>query len=97
MLIHRSLLLSIAFTAFVAFSACDTYSYKTPPLTDAEMKENPRVYGDVGGPARQSLNKYETNPDAATRSAVLKEKLFSDDTKKAIKIDTAAAMARQVE
>jgi hypothetical protein len=63
----------------VATTSCDTYSYPTPQPDKAQMKGNEYVYGDVGGPAKQSKNTYPTNPDAAANALNIKKKLYADD------------------
>jgi hypothetical protein len=41
-----------------------------------QKEQNPRVFGEVDGPARQSKVTYPAPPDAADKSARLKEILF---------------------
>ncbi|QHT69319.1 hypothetical protein GXP67_23100 [Rhodocytophaga rosea] len=36
------------------------------------------VYGNIGGPPKQAANQYEADPDAATRAAAIREKMFGD-------------------
>ncbi len=40
------------------------------------MAANPRIYGEVEGPARQSKQTYATPADAADRSVKIKDILF---------------------
>jgi hypothetical protein len=93
-------ILALASFVLVVGTSCGRYSQPIPPATKEEMEENPRVYGKVDGPAEQSLNKYETDPDAATQAAVLKAQLFgrAKDTAIAVaKVDTAAALRSSAE
>ncbi len=55
--------------------ACGKYNY-TEPLTEDEKAKNERVYGDVGGPARQSKNQYDVPDDLNARVADIKVKLY---------------------
>ncbi len=36
------------------------------------------VYGNIGGPPLQAGNDYPADPDAATRAAAIREKMFGD-------------------
>jgi hypothetical protein len=36
------------------------------------------VYGNIGGPPKQAGNQYEADPDATTRAAAIREKMFGD-------------------
>lgn len=87
------LLLAACAIALLGTTGCDTYSFPSKPDNEEQMKQNTRVYGDVGGPAKQSLNKYEADPDAAVKSADLRNKLIAEaegmDAPKAL--DTNAA------
>lgn len=60
----------------VVLMSCGRYSQVRELPQQEEMKANSRVYGDVGGPARQSKQTYPTPADAAERSIQIKEKLF---------------------
>ena len=55
------------------------------------MQENPRIYGDVDGPAKQSKNTYATPADAADQSARIKEILFNG--KKPVSTPVAQAVS----
>ncbi len=78
-----------------SLAACGKYNY-TEPLTDDEKAKNERVYGEVGGPARQSKNQYEVPDDLNARVADIKVKLyggfpgFEDYTTEAAKQEAAA-------
>jgi hypothetical protein len=101
----RSLLVAVCALSLVSYTGCGRYSNTTPPATKEEMKENERVYGDVEGPAKQSLNKYEADPEAATQAAVVKAQLFGQTEPQAAttpaaagaKVDTAAALKSAAE
>ena len=59
-------------------ASCGRYS-KVVKDPNKEMKmENPRVYGEVGGPARQSKQTYPAPADAADKSARIREIMFGD-------------------
>jgi hypothetical protein len=97
------------FTAVFVFAilcgttGCDTYSHPIEPASKEEMKKNERVYGEVDGPAQQSLNTYEADPEVATKAAVLKAKLFGQAPPATaaagapVVIDTAAALKASAE
>ena len=90
---RKNTALLLTLIAGFAFGACDRYSYTTPQLEKTAMEENKRVYGEPGGPAKQSLNKYPTNPDAAAKAQELKEKLFNTRTGETLKSDTSKTAA----
>jgi len=84
------ILLFILVTTMI-LSSCGKYNFlKT--VSEQDKKDHPEIYGEVGGPALQTKNTYPTNPDAATRSAVLKQLLF-DENARGKYIDTAKALA----
>lgn len=60
----------------VLLTSCGRFSQVRELPQQEEMKANPRVYGEVGGPARQSKQTYATPADAAEKSIRIKEKLF---------------------
>lgn len=72
------LLLAACAIALLGTTGCDTYSFPSKPDTEEQMKENTRVYGEVGGPAKQSQNKYEADPEAPAKAADLKAKLLAE-------------------
>lgn len=39
-------------------------------------KNNEKVYGNIGGPAKQAGSKYEADPKSAERIKLIKEKLY---------------------
>ncbi len=86
-----------AISLFVVLTGCGKHSKVREDTKKEYMESKPEIYGKLGEPARQSKNPNTTNPDAAARSAVLKEKLFSNYDATAAKIDTAAALSRQAE
>lgn len=84
------ILFSLSLLAIAALTACGKYNYVKAP-TKEEMAADTVVYGKAGGPPYQMTLKYANNPEAAQRSAVLKELLFNENARKA-KVDTAKAM-----
>jgi len=60
----------------VVIASCGRYSKVVDLPKKDQMLENPRVYGDVDGPAKQSKNTYPVPADAADQSARIKEILF---------------------
>jgi GDP-D-mannose dehydratase len=78
-------------------AGCGKHSQVRDDATKEYMASKPEIYGEVGEPARQSKNTYPTNPDAPARSAVLKEKLFSNQEVGTQEVDTTAALLKQAE
>lgn len=68
----KALVLLLIGTA--ALTSCGKYNY-APQLTEDQKKAKERIYGEVGGPAKQTKNTYPDDPDAASRTAAIKEKL----------------------
>lgn len=68
---------ALAFT--LSATGCDTYSYPTPPEDKESMKKQPEIYGEVDGPAEQSLNKYDADPEQAAKADAIKKQLFTED------------------
>ena len=57
-------------------ASCGRYS-KVVEAPGKDVKEsNRRIFGEVDGPALQSKNTYATPPDAADKSAHIREVLF---------------------
>lgn len=67
----------------VGLSACGKYNYP-PEVTDELMKSNEYVYGEVGGAPKQAANTYPVDPELASKSAALRQKLFYKDWNLAI-------------
>lgn len=62
----------------LAMASCGRYS-KVVKEPNKEIKtQNPRVYGEVDGPARQSKQTYAAAPDAAEKSARIREIMFGN-------------------
>lgn len=61
----------------LAFAACDRYHDKTT-VKEKEMKTQERIYGDVGGPARQTKQEYPDNPDLIELQQKTKVALYYD-------------------
>lgn len=59
-------------SAFLA--SCGKYNY-APPLTEDQKKAKERIYGEVGGVAKQTKVTYPDDPNALARTAAVKEKL----------------------
>ena len=49
--------------------------YNTIEQEDPHAND-PYVYGEIGGPPRQSANQYDPNPEADARAAAIREKMF---------------------
>jgi len=62
----------------VVLASCGRYSQIAKEPNKEIKKENPRVYGEVDGPARQSKQTYATAPDAVEKSARIKDVLFGN-------------------
>jgi hypothetical protein len=60
----------------VVMASCGKYSRVVDLPKKDQMQENPRVYGELDGPAKQSKNTYPTPADAADKSARIKEIMF---------------------
>ena len=74
----------------VILASCGRYSQVVKEPNKEIKTENPRVYGEVDGPARQSKQTYAAAPDAAEKSARIKDILFSNKKSTAV-IATASA------
>lgn len=61
----------------VVIASCGRYSKVVDLPKKDQMLENPRIYGEVGGPAKQSKNTYPTPADAADQSARIKAIMFN--------------------
>ena len=62
----------------LALASCGRYS-KVVKEPNKEIKlENPRVYGEVDGAARQSKQTYPAAADAADKSARIREVMFGN-------------------
>ena len=59
-------------------ASCGRYSQVAKDPNKEMKMENPRVYGEVGGPARQSKQTYTAAPDAADKSARIREVMFGN-------------------
>ena len=70
----KSSVLIIIIAALAQF-ACGRYSKVTEQPTEEAMKKNERVYGDVGGPAKQSANTYPDDPEAAAKSVEIRKRI----------------------
>jgi|GEM_PF-1100767 len=100
----KRVIVAVAVLSGLMLGACGRYSNLTPEANNEEMKDNPTVYGNVGEAAKQSLNKYETDPNAAENAAVAKAQLFGQSAKTqggagatTMVIDTAAALKSTAE
>jgi hypothetical protein len=68
----KGLLSALVIGAFL-IGGCSKYN---ETKIEDENQNNERVYGEKGAPARQTLNKYESDPKSAERAAAVKEKLY---------------------
>jgi len=66
--------LALIIIATAGLTACGKYNY-APQLTEDQKKAKERVYGEIGGPAKQTKMTYPDDPDAAARTAAIKQKL----------------------
>lgn len=87
----------VALVLLPVLAGCGKHSQVREDAKKEYMSSKPEIYGEVGGPAKQSKNTSTTNPDAPARSAVLKEKLFSRQNGGTQAVDTAAALLKQAE
>ena len=62
----------------LVLAACGRYSQVAKEPNKEIKMQNPRVYGEVGGPARQSKQTYPTPADAADKSARIREVMFGN-------------------
>jgi hypothetical protein len=67
----------LLFGCLVVIASCGRYSKVVDLPKKDQMLENPRIYGDVDGPPKQSKNTYPTPADAADQSARIKDILFN--------------------
>jgi hypothetical protein len=77
-------------------ASCSRYSKVTEVPRKDQMEANPRVYGQVGQPARQSKVTYPPAPDAAAKAAAIHDRMFGGGQDKALaamKADGAPAAA----
>jgi hypothetical protein len=68
----KGLLSALVISAFIIGGCSD---YNKTKFKDGN-ENNEKIYGEKGGPARQTLNKYEPDPKAAERAAKVKEILY---------------------
>lgn len=59
-------------------ASCGRYSQVVKEPNKEIKMENPRVYGEVGGPARQSKQTYQAAADAADKSARIRGIMFGN-------------------
>ena len=62
----------------LSLMSCGRYSKITSEPNNEIKKQNPRIYGEVGGPARQSKQTYPAAADAADKSARIREVMFGN-------------------
>ena len=72
---NQSIILPILLLSLVS---CGRYSQIAKDPTKEVKKQNPRIYGEVDGPARQSKQTYAAAPDAADKSARIREIMFGN-------------------
>ena len=72
---NRYLLLPLL---LLTIASCGRYSKVSKDPTKETKKENPRIYGEVDGPARQSKQTYAAAPDAAEKSARIRQIMFGN-------------------
>lgn len=67
----------ITLVSALLFSACGINGHNNAELK-AVNADNPRIYGDRGEPARQTLNKYPDDADgkAAEKVDAIRQKFF---------------------
>ncbi len=74
----------------VVLASCGRYSQIAKEPNKEIKKENPRVYGEVDGPARQSKQTYAAAPDAAEKSARIKDVLFGNNKSTVVSASASA-------
>ncbi len=82
-------LFSVACLCVAVLSSCGRYNFPKE-TTKEDMKANPRIYGEVGGPAAHSKLTYSPGPNDAAEAAELKKLLFSDTPNEAAGVAPAA-------
>ena len=60
----------------IVTASCGRYNKVVDLPKNEDYKNNTRVYGEYGAPARQSKNTYTAAPDAIEKSIKIKEILF---------------------
>ena len=88
----------VRFGFLLLLASCSRYSKVTEAPRKDQMEANPRVYGQVGQPARQSKVTYPPAPDAAAKAAAIHDRMFGggrDKTLAAMKADGNPAATPQ--
>lgn len=74
----KRILLSIG-AALLAISLNSCLKANNPPSKVKDVNEgNERIYGDLDGPPKQSLQTYEKLPDEIVRADKIRKKLYPD-------------------
>lgn len=68
--VWRGFLLVLVMTCYACGGRYNTIEQEDPHEGD------PYVYGEIGGPPRQTANQYEPDPKADARAQAIREKLF---------------------
>jgi hypothetical protein len=77
----------------VILASCGRYSQVVKEPNKEIKTENPRVYGEVDGPARQSKQTYAAAPDAAEKTARLRELMFGNKNSTKVTSSTTPPVA----
>jgi hypothetical protein len=72
--LHKHLLGGLLLVTLLSTFGCGG-RYNTIEQQDPH-ENDPYVYGEIGGPPRQTANQYEPNPEADARAAAIREKMF---------------------
>lgn len=67
----------LAIAILFVFASCDRYHHLSE-VNEKEMAKKERIYGDVGGPARQTKNTYPDNPDLIELKQQTLEAMYYD-------------------
>jgi hypothetical protein len=63
----------------LSLASCGRYSQVAKDPNKEIKTANHRIYGEVDGPARQSKQTYPAPPDAADKSARIRQKMFGNN------------------
>jgi hypothetical protein len=77
----------------IVLASCGRYSQIVKEPNKEIKTENPRVYGEVDGPARQSKQTYAAAPDAVEKSARIKDVLFGNKKSTSVSATASAPVA----
>ncbi len=65
-----------AISAFCVLSLTACIEDHNTPKVNPKNVDSERIYGDIGGPARQLANKYEDPKNAVDRANAIRDKFY---------------------